>query len=123
MMVVVSSSVSDVQVGELNETEETEDAERVFSFAIVVSAIRCTLTYVVFPFVLPWFGFADWDNNGWGPSIGVIVGAIAIVSNVISIKRMWKADHHLRKPVTVVNLAMIGLVIALVADDLITLLS
>jgi len=118
--------VSDVQVGKLKENngvEETEDAQRVFSFAIVVSAIRCTLTYVVFPFVLPWFGFADWDNNGWGPSIGVIVGAVAIASNVISIKRMWKADHHLRKPVTVINLAMIGLVVALVADDLMTLLS
>lgn len=97
---------------------EGESAERVFSFAIVVSAIRCTLTYVVFPFVAPFAGFAD-----WGPWIGVIVGVIAIASNVISIRRMWAADHRWKKPVSVVNVAMIGLVVALVADDAISLLS
>lgn len=112
---IVNAPVDGVAV---DEVLEDEAAERVFSFAIVVSAIRCTLTYVIFPFVAPFAGLAD-----WGPWIGVIVGVIAIASNVISIKRMWASDHRWKKPVSVVNVAMIGLVVALVADDAISLLS
>lgn len=89
-----------------------EAAQRIFSTSIVVSAIRCTLTYVIFPFVAPFAGFAD-----FGATIGVIIGTVAIVANIVSIRRMWNAEHRWRKPVTLINLAMIGLVLYLVIDD------
>lgn len=93
--------------------EATEDAQRVFNLAILVSAVRCTLTYVIFPFVLPFAGLAD-----LGPWIGVVVSVVAVVANVSSIRRMHRAQHRWRVPVTVVNIAMIGLVIALLFIDL-----
>ena len=93
--------------------EQEEDAQRVFSLAIVVSAVRCTLTYVIFPFVLPFAGLAD-----LGAVIGIIVSVVAVVANVVSIRRMHKAQHKWRVPVTVINIAMIGLVVALLVIDL-----
>jgi len=96
---------------------ETEDAQRTFSFAILVSAIRCTLTYVIFPFVLPFAGLA-----GLGPIIGVIVSVVAVVANVSSIRRMHAAQHRWRVPVSIINVAMIVLVIALLVIDLFDLL-
>ena len=32
--------------------------ERAFTFAILLSALRCTVQYVVLPFILPWVGLA-----------------------------------------------------------------
>ena len=92
--------------------EETEDAQRTFSLAILVSAVRCTLTYVIFPFVLPFAGLA-----GIGPVIGVIVSVIAVVANVSSIRRMHAAQHRWRVPVSIINVAMIILVITLLVID------
>lgn len=92
---------------------ETEEAQRTFSLAIVVSAVRCTLTYVIFPFVLPFAGLAD-----LGSVIGVVLSAVAIVANVVSIRRMHLAQHKWRVPVTAINIAMIGLVVALLVIDL-----
>lgn len=37
-----------------------------FQKSMLISAVRCTLTYVVFPFVLPAVGFA----TGVGPWLG-----------------------------------------------------
>ena len=93
--------------------EQEEEAQRVFSLAIIVSAVRCTLTYVIFPFVLPFAGLAD-----LGSVIGIVVSVVAIVANVVSIRRMHKAQHKWRVPVTVINIAMIGLVVALLVIDL-----
>lgn len=103
--------------GTVTTSAEEEAAHRVFNFSIIASAVRCTLTYVVFPFVAPFAGLAD-----LGPVIGVVVGVVAIVANVVSIRRMGRAKHKWRVPVSIVNLAMIGLVLYLVADDLLELL-
>jgi multisubunit Na+/H+ antiporter MnhB subunit len=93
--------------------------ERAFNVSILVSAVRCTLTYVVLPFVAPVLGFAP----GVAPMIGVTVGTVAIVANVYSIRRFWRSEHRLRRPVTLINLAVIGLLIVLIALDLRELLT
>lgn len=88
--------------------------ERAFNLAILVSAVRCTLTYVVLPFVAPVFGFAP----GVGPIIGVTVGTVAIAANVFSIRRFRRSEHRLRRPVALINLAVIGLLVVLIGFDL-----
>lgn len=107
----------DQAVVEQTADEDVEEAQRIFSTSILFSAVRCTLTYVILPFILPFAGFAD-----WGARVGVIIGVVAIIANIVSIRRMNRADHHLKVPVTVINLAMIGLVGYLVFDDFRTLL-
>ena len=94
-------------------------AERVFSRSILISAVRCVLTYVIFPFVAPLLPLSD----RVGPVSGVIIGTIALLANVYSIKRFHKADHKWKWHMTALNVAvMVLLVILLFLDfrDLLT---
>lgn len=92
---------------------ELASAERAFSKSIAVSAIRCTLTYVLIPFVFPLIGF----GTGVGPWIGVPIGLAAIVANVVSIRRFHRADHKWKWPMTAINVGIIALLTVLVVID------
>lgn len=88
-------------------------AERAFSISMTISGIRCALTYVVLPFVAPLVGLAP----GVGPAIGIPVALVAMAANVVSIRRFWRAQHRWRRPVTVLHLAVIVLLVALLVSD------
>lgn len=81
-------------------------AEKVFRASILVSAVRCTLAYVIFPFVAPLLGLAA----GIEGTIGLVIGIVAIIANVYSIRRYWGTDYRWKVPLTVINVGMIGLV-------------
>lgn len=93
-------------------------AHRAFSAALLVSAARCLLTYVVLPFVAPAVGLAA----GVGPWVGLPLGAVAVASNVVSIRRFWLADHRWRWAYTALGVSVIVLVVALMAGDVADLL-
>lgn len=93
----------------------TEDqATKTFSTSVLISAIRCTLTYVVFPWIFPLIGLA----GGIGPGIGVVVGLIAIVSNIFSIRRFWTSDHRWKWYVMPLNAGIIVLLSILLVIDI-----
>ena len=92
----------------------TADAESAFSKSVLVSAVRCTLTYVLIPFVFPLIGF----GAGVGPWIGLPIGIAAIIANVVSIRRFHRSDHKWKWPMTAINVGILGLVTALVIIDL-----
>ena len=94
-------------------TVEQTEAARIFSFSILVSAVRCLLTYIVFPWILPLLGVA----GGVGPVIGIAVGVVAIAFNVFSIRRFRASTHPWRYPVMALNGAVIALLVVLVALD------
>ena len=95
-------------------TADTGDQpERLFSQSILISGIRCMLTYVVFPFIFPIVGI----TSGIGSTIGLIIGTIAIVANIFSIRRFHKADHKYKWPVSALNAGIIVLLVILVAFD------
>ncbi len=81
-------------------------AEKVFRTSILVSAVRCTLAYVVFPFVAPLLGLAA----GIEGTIGLVIGIVAIIANIYSIRRYWGTNYRWKVPLTVINVGMIGLV-------------
>ena len=92
----------------------TEDqATRTFSTSVLVSAVRCTLAYVVFPWLLPAFGVA----GDVGPAIGLVIGPIAIAFNVASIRRFHASDHRWKWQITALNCAVIVLLVVLFAMD------
>ncbi len=97
--------------------DEVERAQRIFSISVVISAIRCTLTYVVLPWLAPAIGLA----SGVGPAIGIPVGSVAIAANIASIRRFHRARHPWRWYVSAVNLGIIGLLVVLVGGDLLEL--
>lgn len=110
---------ADVRPAERAEARtDDEVAQRTFSVSILVSAVRCLLTYVLLPFVTPWLGLAP----GVGPALGLVIGAVAIAANVVSIRRFWRAKHPWRRPVTVVHIGIIVLVLVLMAIDVADLL-
>ena len=67
-------------------------AYRVFQKSMLISATRCTLTYVVFPFLLPFLHFL----RGGAPIIGVVIGSLALVSDTFTIRRFFAVDHKWR---------------------------
>jgi hypothetical protein len=96
-----------------------EQAEQAFSKSVLVSAVRCLLTYIFLPWLLPLVGVA----KGWGPVLGLIVSPIAIVFNVLSIRRFHRSHHKYRWPISIVNATIIVLLLVLVVRDLSDLLS
>lgn len=91
----------------------TDTANRTFSTSILISAVRCTLTYVVFPWLLPALGMA----GGVGPGVGLAIGVVAIGFNIASIRRFWISDHQWKVPISVINAAVIVLLSVLVVLD------
>jgi hypothetical protein len=89
-----------------------------FSRSILISATRCLLTYLVLPFVAPALGV----TQGVGPWIGIPLGIVAIVFNVVSIRRFWAADHKWRWAYTAVGTSVIVLLVILMAGDIVDLL-
>lgn len=91
-----------------------EQANRTFSTSVLVSAVRCTLAYVVFPWLLPAFGAA----RDVGPAIGLVIGPIAIAFNVASIRRFHASGHRWKWHITALNVAVIALLSVLFVLDL-----
>lgn len=94
-------------------------ATRAFSLSVAASAIRCTLTYIVFPWLLPAIGVA----SGTGPVIGIPVALVAIGFNLASIRRFWRADHGWKWPISALNVAVVALLVVLIATDVTSLLA
>jgi hypothetical protein len=89
------------------------EAQRAFNLSIVISGIRCTLAYVILPFVTPFIGLAP----GVGPVLGIAIAAVAIVANVVSIRRFWRARHPWRRPITALHIAVIAFMVILIVLD------
>ena len=88
-----------------------------FQRSMLISAIRCTLTYVVFPFVVPAVGFA----TGVGPVVGIIIGVVAMTCDVFTIRRFFAVDHKWRWHFSAIALSVIGLLGVLLVQDIVHL--
>jgi hypothetical protein len=95
------------------EVPDARATERAFRWSMVISGIRCTLTYVVFPFVTPLIGLAP----GVGPGLGIAVGTVALVSNVVSFRRFQRSSHRWRVPAMWVHAGVTGLLVVMMLLD------
>lgn len=89
-----------------------------FQRSMLISAIRCTLTYVIFPFVLPAAGFA----TGVGPVLGIAIGVVAITCDVFTIRRFFSVDHRWRWQFSAIAGTVICLLLVLMVQDIVHLL-
>jgi hypothetical protein len=94
-------------------------AYRAFQRSMFISAVRCLLTYVVFPFVLPALSFA----NGFGPAIGIVIGAVAMVCDVFAVRRFFAVDHRWRWRFAAVASGVVGLLFVLLVQDIVHLVT
>ena len=88
-------------------------ARQLVEKSLLISMARCLLTYVFLPFVAPIFGF----GFGVAPVVGVVVGLVAIVANVASVRRFWRADHRYRWHYTVLASVIVVALIWLIVVD------
>lgn len=85
-----------------------------FQKSMLISATRCTLTYVVFPFLLPALSFA----KGVGPTLGIIIGVFALGCDVFTIRRFFAIDHKWRWHFTAAALSVMTLLTVLLVQDI-----
>jgi hypothetical protein len=93
------------------------EAQRLFGPSMLLSALRCLLTYVVFPIVTPLLGTAA----AVGPAIGIPIAVLALVFDVMGIRRFWLANHKWRWIVSAVYLGVMALVTVLLVGDVVQL--
>ncbi len=94
-------------------------AENSMRRSIILSGIRCTLTYIVIPFIVPFIGLAAAIDA----PLGIVVGLAAMLSLVTTVRRFFMANHPKRWWYTWFAIVMFGFLIVLMGRDLVRLLS
>jgi hypothetical protein len=89
-------------------------ANKAFQTSMLISATRCTLTYIVFPIVIPLLGIL----KGVEAPLGIAIGTFAIVCDTFTIRRFFAADHKYRWYFSAIALSIIGLLFVLLAEDI-----
>ncbi|MEO6124954.1 MAG: hypothetical protein ABIR32_14715 [Ilumatobacteraceae bacterium] len=108
-----------LRIRERPEGATSKAAYAAFQKSMLISATRCTLTYVVFPFVVPAVGFA----TGVGPILGIVIGLIAMTCDVFTIRRFFAIDHKWRWHFSAVALSVITLLSVLMVQDIVHLVT
>lgn len=91
----------------------SSEAHRAFRISVVVSAVRCIVTYVLVPVLVPLLSLSGWV----AAPIGLALCAYAVVNGVVSLKRFWGTDHPKRWMYTAfMAVVFVVLGFALVAD-------
>ena len=67
-------------------------AQSTFGRSIVISAVRCLLTYVVIPVLGPVVG----ATGAVGPVLGLLLSAASVIAIVASTRRFFAVDHRYR---------------------------
>ncbi len=108
-----------LSIGDKPTSVDDNGVYRMFHLSIGLSALRCLLSYVVLPIIVPALGAA----GNVGPELGVPIAVIALVFDYLGIRRFWLTDHRWRWPMTGVYLVVMILVSALLVSELVRLTS
>ena len=103
-----------LRIREKPEGVSEASANQAFQTSMLISATRCTLTYVVFPIIIPLLGIL----KGVEAPLGIAIGSFAIVCDVFTIRRFFAADHKYRWYFSAIALSIIGLLFVLLAEDI-----
>lgn len=103
-----------LRISEIQRTPRTErEAHRGFRVSMVVSGVRCLISYLLIPILVPIVGFA----GILAAPIGIALCIVAGVNGVFSVRRFWVSDHRMRWMYTwFIAFIFVVLAIALVTD-------
>ncbi|MCB0977567.1 MAG: hypothetical protein KDB02_08925 [Acidimicrobiales bacterium] len=87
---------------------------RAFQKSMCISAVRCTLTYVIFPFVLPGISFL----KGVGPVVGILIGTFALGCDTLTVRRFFAVDHKYRWHFSTIVFGIMCLLTVLLVQDI-----
>lgn len=105
-----------LRVGDVVDKNAILGARRSTTAAIVVSGIRCIITYLLIPILAPVIGITDAASA----PVTMALSALAIVMGISGVRRFWIADHRARWVYTgfiavIVVLLVVGIVLDLAA--------
>lgn len=90
-----------------------QGAHRAFRVSVLVSAVRCLITYVLIPVVVPILSLSGWV----AAPIGMALCVLAVVNGIVSMRRFWRSDHRQRWMYTAfIGVVFIILAVALISD-------
>lgn len=104
-----------LRIPEARPSVPESSTNRIFGVSIVLSAFRCILTYLLLPVVLPAVGL----TQGWGPLVAIPIGVLALVFDVLGIRRFWLADHHRRWAFSALYAVVGAMVFILLVADIV----
>ncbi|MBL3682458.1 hypothetical protein D3229_08960 [Leucobacter aridicollis] len=89
------------------------DAHRNFRVALIISGVRCLITYLLIPILVPILGVA----GVLAAPIGIALCVVAAVNGVVSVRRFWISDHRGKWMYTwFIVIVFVILTIAMVSD-------
>lgn len=89
------------------------EAHRGFRIALVVSGVRCLISYLLIPILVPVLGIA----GVLAAPVGILLCVIAVVNGIYSVRRFWLSDHRMKWTYTWFMVFVFAvLAVALVAD-------
>ncbi|MGI8516944.1 MAG: hypothetical protein ACR2ME_01180 [Acidimicrobiia bacterium] len=94
-------------IGEVVDKDAIIGARRATTTAIVVSGIRCTITYLLIPILAPFVGLL----GSLGAPLSIALSSFAMMMGIAGVRRFWIADHPARWSYT----TFIGVVLALLS--------
>ena len=69
---------------------QAASAHRALRTSIIVTGIRCLITYVALPLLAPVLSFAGMLAT----PLGITLGIVALISGTLSLRRFWVSDHR-----------------------------
>ena len=88
-------------------------AHRAFRVSVVVSAVRCIITYLAIPIVVPLLSLSGWV----AAPVGIALCVVAVVNGVVSVRRFWASDHARRWTYTgFMGVVFVILAVAMVSE-------
>lgn len=93
-------------------------AQRALTFGILLSALRCTVQYILLPFVLPWIGIAA----SIPPWLTFTLGVLAIGALARNVRYLWRLGHARKWSYLFLALVIGGALLVFAAIDLHNLL-
>lgn len=103
-----------LRVGDVVDKNAILGARRSTTAAIVVSGIRCIITYLLIPVLAPVIGISDAASA----PVTIALSVLAIVMGVTGVRRFWIADHRARWAYTIFIVVIVSLLIVGIVFDL-----
>ena len=108
-----------LRVGDIVDKNAILGARRSTTAAIVVSGIRCIITYLLIPILAPVIGISDAASA----PVTIALSALAVVMGTTGVRRFWIADHRARWAYTIFIAVIIALLVVGIVLDLASILS
>lgn len=89
-------------------------AERPIWTAIVITAVRCVITYVIIPIGVTVVNFLAVLST----PISVVLYAFAFVNGIIGVRRLWLSNHELRWTFTLFMAFIFILLFIMIGGDI-----